>query len=258
MWVRILRTLPLLSIALTALVLGVANAQTNERADTQSPQSANTTTLTLPPATVGQILREMTAQAGVVFIGRVRAIRFDAAPLASHQAGTVTITLDVLLPISVTQGTLAASYVLREWSGLWTMGRQRYVVGQQALFFLRPPNTVGLSTPVGGQTGIVPLVPLTAGQAPLLDARLLAANVLRREGDLLPYAGTSGLSLTDAIRIVQHPTQALEPSMLPLPGSLEPSSDPAADSHQPPAPSLPIGSKGIHPIQTDATPVTPR
>lgn len=262
MFVRILRLLSLLGAILWALAFGGADAQMLDRANLSTPANAAPESPTASgqltvPTTLGQVLRQMAAQSGVVFIGRVRTIHFDTAPLASQQAGTVTITLDVLTPIYAASGNLAASYTLREWSGLWTMGRQRYAVGQRALFFLRPPNAAGISAPVGGQMGMVPLVPGAATQTPLLDARLLAANLQRTAGSLLPYAGTSGLPLADAARIITHPTLALEPTMQPLPGRLEPSVDPNADPQQL-APSLPIGATGIHPIHTDTASPAPR
>lgn len=257
MVVRILRLLSLLGAILWALAFAGVDAQMLDRANPSTPAGqipdlpTASDQLTVP-ATLGQALRQMTEQSGAVFIGRVQAIHFDTAPLASQQAGTVTITLEVLTPIYAANGSLAGHYTLREWGGLWTMGRQRYAVGQRALFFLRPPNAAGISTPVGGQMGMVPLVPGAATQTPLLDARLLAANLQRTAGSLLPYAGTSGLTLADAARIVSHPTLALEPTLRPLPGRLEPSTDPTANP-QLPTPQLPIGADGIHPIHTSGT-----
>lgn len=280
MVVRILRLLSLLGAILWALAFAGVDAQMLDRANPSTPAGqipdlpTASDQLTVPE-TLGQALRQMTEQSGAVFVGRVQAIHFDTAPLASQQAGTVTITLEVLTPIYAANGSLAGHYTLREWGGLWTMGRQRYAVGQRALFFLRPPNAAGISTPVGGQIGVVPLVPTTAqsfdtavpqsgtaqsGTVPsraaqpatLLDARLLAANLQRPVNSLLPYAGTSGLTLADAARIVSHPTLALEPTLRPLPGRLEPSTDPTANP-QLPTPQLPIGADGIHPIHTSGT-----
>lgn len=93
-------------------------------------------------------LLELAAEAKVVFAGRVTAVdRADAA-------GYVDVRFGVERAV---RGVSARTYVLREWAGLWT-GVARYRVGQRLLMLLPARGPSGLSAPVGGMDGAVPLV----------------------------------------------------------------------------------------------------
>ena len=48
-------------------------------------------------------------------------------------------------------------YMLREWAGLWAAGNQRYRVGQRLLMMLHAPGAAGMSSPVGGMDGAIPI-----------------------------------------------------------------------------------------------------
>jgi hypothetical protein len=168
-----------------------------------------------PEHTLGDALRHLASHAGVAFVGTVQKID----PPAPGRPGVVTVTFGVDQPVLGAPGTV---FTLREWSGLWTLGRQRYAPGQRALFFFHPPNAAGLSSPVDGQEGIVPLVPTTADAAPLLDVRRLNTRLLRRVGDPLPGTEASAITLTDATSLLTHPGTGFEPTPRALAGTAAP------------------------------------
>ncbi len=77
-------------------------------------------------------------------------------------------------------------YVLREWDGLWAGGRQRYRVGQRLLMLLNAPSGTGMSSPVGGMDGAIPIrqgnaatESAGAAQPPYVDLRWLGARLPR-------------------------------------------------------------------------------
>jgi len=189
MLLRIFRILSLLGYILWALIAGPAEAQ-------QAPDT-----------TVGDALRHLAANAGAAFLGTIQKIE---PPTPDHPS-TVIITFQVTQPILGEPGSV---YTLREWSGLWTMGRQRYTIGQRALFFLHPVNAAGLSSPVDGMEGILPLIPTAADAPPLLDIRRLTTRILRTPTAPLT---TDAITLTDAAAVLTHSNIAAEPTLRPLP-----------------------------------------
>ncbi len=120
---------------------------------------------------VGGALRSLAGRAGVVFVGQVVAVE--------RKGGVMEVRFRVQ---QVVLGAVGVTYTLREWAGLWAGGQQRYTVGQRAMWFFNPPNGAGLSSPVDGMEGVVPLVPMGADAAPLLDVRRLATRVQRTVG----------------------------------------------------------------------------
>jgi hypothetical protein len=99
-------------------------------------------------------LREVTDHAGTIFVGRV--ISIEALPLASSsdQVGCVQITFQVEQGI---RGARAGEqFSFREWGGLWS-GADRYRVGQRMMLFLYTPGALGLTSPVGGGAGRLPV-----------------------------------------------------------------------------------------------------
>jgi hypothetical protein len=206
MFLRITRLLSLLGAILWALVTSPVDAQ--QPVGTQAVAQLATPHL----STVGGKLRSLAARSGVVFLGRVESI--------DRQPGGVTVTFTVLQPVL---GNPGATYTLREWAGLWTMGRQRFTVGQRALFFLHPPGAGGLSSPVDGMDGVVPFLPNSADAEPLLDVRWLATRVQRDAGISLAQAHTGAVSFAETAVYVAHwnSSEPLpEPTQRPLPAGL--------------------------------------
>ena len=138
--------------------------------------------------TVEAALRGMTAQAAVMFVGTVTGIkRVGGGDGFAAAAGVVEVTFLVERGIrGVADGD---SYVVREWGGLWSASEQRYTVGSRLLMLLHAPGTTGLSSPVGGMDGAIPVKgtsPLVAqgdttmaANAPVADLRWLAAKLAR-------------------------------------------------------------------------------
>ncbi|HMF53502.1 MAG TPA: hypothetical protein VK593_04080 [Edaphobacter sp.] len=108
---------------------------------------------TPPDITVEDALHHMSDQAGVVFVGEVIAIRNregeDGAP------GVVEI--EFRIDQAVRGCTAGSTYVLREWAGLWSGGDQRYRIGQRLLMLLHTPGLGGVTSPVGGMAGAIPI-----------------------------------------------------------------------------------------------------
>ena len=82
-----------------------------------------------------------------------------------------------------------ATYVLREWGGLWPPGERGFVVGDRRLMLLHRAGPTGLSSPVGGFEGAIPVVgtgarvgsgsrAITAAE-PMLDLRWITAKLAR-------------------------------------------------------------------------------
>jgi hypothetical protein len=224
MLLRVFRIVSVLGYILWAIVAGPAESQ--QPASQQPSQQLTLLAASLPTPstsapgwtpdrTLGDTLRHLADHAAVAFVGTVQRIE---PPSAAHPS-TVVVTFTVLQPILGSPGT---AFTLREWAGLWTMGRQRYTTGERALFFFHPPNAAGLSSPVDGMEGIVPFIPTSADAAPLLDIRRLGTRILRRVGDPLPFADTGVITLADATAVLTHPGDLLEPTPLPLPAGIQP------------------------------------
>jgi hypothetical protein len=133
---------------------GFAGAQTHGRV--AAPQSA---TSAVPAATAGALVA-LGGRAGVIFAGHVVEVR------RNDEAGFVDVVFHV---DEAVRGCGASStYVLREWAGLWSGQAERYLVGQRLLMLLAGRGPGGMSAPVGGMAGTIPLVatrqpPLTRG-----------------------------------------------------------------------------------------------
>lgn len=136
------------------------------------------------PQTVEAALHQMSSQAAVIFVGTVADVRrTDGRGLGS---GVVEIRFEVEQAI---RGCSGGSYTLREWAGLWNANDARYHVGQRLLLLLHAPGTTGLSSPVGGLDGAIPLRASGAGvrssdvsaaaAEPVADLRWVGAKVAR-------------------------------------------------------------------------------
>ncbi len=102
------------------------------------------------PAAAVVVLRGLAARAGVIFAGHVVEVRRE------DSAGYVDVVFAVDEAVRGCAGE--KRYVLREWAGLWMEEPRRYGVGQRLLMILAPPGPSGMSAPVGGMAGRIPLV----------------------------------------------------------------------------------------------------
>jgi hypothetical protein len=145
---------------------------------------------TAAPQTAAAALARMAALAGVIFAGQVTAVRRPAGSAGSPQsAAEGLIEVEFRVDQAVRGPTAGSQFVLKEWAGLWAGGIDRYQVGQRLLMFLHAPNAQGMSSPIDGMDGVMPLA--GNGLAPaaedttttpgtwMVDLRWLEAQVLR-------------------------------------------------------------------------------
>jgi hypothetical protein len=140
----------------------------------QDLPSASSTT----PQTVVDVLHQLSDKADVIFAGQVMAIRHP-------KDGVVEIEFRVDQAI---RGCSAGTpYLLHEWAGLWAGDTQRYRIGQRLLMLLHAPSAAGMSSPVGGldgaipirQSGAAPSHGVTPRQPPFVDLRWLGTRLPR-------------------------------------------------------------------------------
>ena len=135
--------------------------------------------------TVTDVLHQMSDRADVIFMGQVLTVHLPEG--GSPASGIVEIQFRVDEAI---RGCQTGPYVLHEWGGLWAGGSGRYRVGQRLLMLLHAPGAGGLSSPVGGLDGAIPIrqsgiVPSPAESTtpppslPFVDLRWLGTRVPR-------------------------------------------------------------------------------
>jgi hypothetical protein len=130
------------------------------------------------PQTVVDVLHDFSDQAAVIFAGQVLAVR---------RPGTGVVEVEFRVDEAIRGCAAGMPYVLREWDGLWAGGTPRYRVGQRLLMLLHAPSAAGMSSPVGGMDGAIPIRQGSAGatesagaaQPPYVDLRWLGARVPR-------------------------------------------------------------------------------
>jgi hypothetical protein len=182
-----------------------------EQAPDAAASSANSAAQ--PPASVSGVLRSLASRASVVFVGEVESIK--------PNGGVMEIVFRVQQPVI---GEVGSTYTLREWSGRWSGGQQHYRLGQRSMVFLYAPSAAGLSSPVDGMAGVVPLIPMGADTDPLLDVRMLATRVERSVGSPVADADFGSIALADALAVVAawNRDPLPEPIKHPLPIGLRP------------------------------------
>jgi hypothetical protein len=147
-------------------------------------------TATAVPQSTAAALARMAALAGVIFAGQVTAVRRPIGYAGSPQsAAEGIIEVEFRVDAAVRGATAGSVFMLKEWAGLWAGGIERYRVGERLLLFLHAPNAQGMSSPIDGMDGAVPLE--GNGTAPgardafstagtwMVDLRWLQAQVLR-------------------------------------------------------------------------------
>ncbi len=144
-------------------------------------------------ATVEDVLRGLAARAGVIFSGRVESItRNDAA-------GFIDVRFRVEQAVRGCPKT--GAYVLREWAGQWTARPARYTVGQHVLMLLAARGPSGMSAPVDGLDGVIPIV--AVGFEPMAD----------RNGVAPPEDGSAAPEVVADLRRLQTRVMRQGPAM---------------------------------------------
>ena len=177
----------------------------------------------VPDVSVGGALRSLAARAGVVFVGQVVKVE--------PKVGVVEVTFRVE---RLVQGVAGESVTLREWAGLWANGQPRYVPGQRVMLFLHAPSAAGLSSPVDGMEGVVPVIATSAESAPVLDVRWLATRVHRGVGAPLAAALISVDDAVSAVHLASEPVLLrfpVTPKPEPLPVRILPGGGVPGDSN---------------------------
>jgi hypothetical protein len=159
---------------------------------------------TSPPSDIGAALSAMSAQAAVIFAGEVQSVKRTGATSTTlgGSAGIVEIQFQVE---NAVKGVVAGStYTMREWAGLWNGistanglgggGLECFHVGERALYFLRAPGPGGLSSPVDGMDGVLPL---SSGSAPAFSDDSSAAQAYT-QGELAT-ASTATAASTNTV-----------------------------------------------------------
>jgi hypothetical protein len=170
-----------------------------------------------PDASVGAALRNLASRSGIAFVGRVTEI--------DRGTGAVEVKFQVEQPLL---GGVGPTYTLREWIGLWAAGQSRYSLGQRVVIFLHAPGKSGLSSPVDGMEGILPVVQETADSEPLLDMRRVSARVQRKVGEPIADGSNGAMKLADVAAVVTAWNRPVRPEPVrhPLPIGVAPIAKP--------------------------------
>jgi hypothetical protein len=191
-----------------------AGSQTSQISQTSQPSQTSVPT---GPQTVTDVLHRMSDRADVIFMGQVLAVRRPDSEGASSGVVEVEFRVDQ----AVRGCSVGTPYILREWGGLWVAGNQRYRVGQRLLMLLHAPSTGGMSSPVDGLDGAIPIrqgstaTPLTASSAPpalpYVDLRWLGVKVPRTVSYRTGPAPTTGPARQGATNAQQRTAYAVVP-----------------------------------------------
>jgi len=130
--------------------------------------------------TVVDVLHQLSDKAEVIFAGQVMAIRHPNANV---------VEVEFRVDQAIRGCRIGTPYILREWAGLWEGDTLRYRVGQQLLMLLHAPSAAGMSSPVSGLDGAIPIRQggavsavadaATPRQPPYVDLRWLGARLPR-------------------------------------------------------------------------------
>ena len=146
---------------------------------------------TVSQASVSAELQSLAQAARTIFVGQIVGIQ--------RRGGVVEVTFRVEQPV---MGSTGQTFTLREWAGMWPPNVQRYTVGQRVLAFVHGAGGAGLSSPVHGTEGLVPVVVQGADAPRLLDVRRVAASVVRAPGTRLPDTTDGALALDAVIGMI--------------------------------------------------------
>ena len=92
------------------------------------------------------------------------------------------------------RGVSGATYTVREWAGLWPAGDTPFVVGQRYLMLLHTPSAAGLSSPVGGMDGAIPIRGVAGGG--MVGANATAEEIAGIDTGGSVAAGSAGAGST--------------------------------------------------------------
>lgn len=131
--------------------------------------SAQTAAPTLAPG-AEDALHALSQSAAVIFAGQVTAIRRHEGV----DGATGVVEVDFAVEDAV-RGVSSSTYTLREWAGLWAAGAEPFCVGRRYLMLLHAPGRAGLSSPVGGTDGAIPILGAASEVPPSAAQPVVAA-----------------------------------------------------------------------------------
>jgi hypothetical protein len=191
--------------AVALLLTSFGHAQTGLAAD-----AAVSVVAQAIPQTVEDVLRVMSDKAAIVFAGQVTAVR----PHEDGAAASGYVEIDFHVDEAIRGCASGETYTLREWAGLWAGNPHRYRVGQHLLMLLHAPGLSGLSSPVGGMDGMIPIraggaapasaAASTISPSPVADLRWLGTELLHPVSYML-HASMASTQLTLAQQMAPHP-----------------------------------------------------
>jgi hypothetical protein len=175
---------------------------------------------TAPPQSVEDALHRMSDRAAVVFVGQVTAVRRVDGGATGPGVVEVVFRVDQAVRGCAAGGT----YVLREWAGLWAANDARFRVGQRRLMMLHAPGPGGMSSPVGGMDGAIPVhgvgkavwsandsaATIGTPAAEMVDLRWVGARLARPVAYRKEAAAVGGSRLAKAANVTAADAPALD------------------------------------------------
>jgi hypothetical protein len=153
----------------------------------QAPLAQTSSAQITAAQSANDALQEMTRLAGVIFTGQVVGVRRLVG--VNGATGVVEITFAVE---DAVRGVSGRTYTVREWAGLWPAGDTPFCVGQRYLMLLHAPSASGLSSPVGGMDGAIPIRGGLAASTETASAGTVVGNSAPVDGRVvdLRWVGT--------------------------------------------------------------------
>ena len=186
---------------------------------------------TTPEGTAEGVLEEMASRSAVIFTGTVTAVRKDSDRDLRGNAAASLVEVDFVVDHGVRGVVDGATYAMREWAGLWR-DSPRFTPGQRVLALLHGPGPSGLSSPVDGLDGVIPikatnsssgnsLTALTSNAAVVsqedtVDMRWLQAKTLRSQAVSDMPVATPGENFVDGLTTKQTSSAPIALASSPL------------------------------------------
>lgn len=165
------------------------------------------------PQTLEDALHQMSDLAGIIFVGEVTAIRH----VAGEQGASGVVEVEFGIDQAVRGCSSGGNFTLREWAGLWQGGDERYRVGQRFLMMLHSPSPTGMTSPVAGMDGAIPLhaqnsallavssasiSPVDSPASLIADLRWIGTHVLRPVSSSASAVNQAAKMTADAAPVV--------------------------------------------------------
>jgi len=98
-------------------------------------------------------LFQLTKKSGYMFSGTVLKVQRVGA---NHNSAADSVAVTFHVDQGIRGAKTGQTLTIREWGGLWN-ARERYRPGEHVFLFLYPPSRLGLTSPVSGDFGRLPI-----------------------------------------------------------------------------------------------------